>query len=405
MTRKGHVRGSDVRGVGRLAVDATLGLTRLVETAHHNILRTPGIFGAATQEPAKGITGLVYRTIRGVTRIVGGGVDALLAQLTRLVGDGPASSPEREAVLAALNGVLGDRLAEQSNPLAIEMRLRRGGVALTLTREALARDIPAPGGRILLLVHGLCMSDLQWLRHGHDHGAALERDEGFSVVHVHYNSGLHVAQNGRELARQLEQLVRAWPVPVAELAILGYSMGGLVARSACQLAGTDDSAWLRALRRIVFLGTPHFGAPLERGGNWIDRVLDSSPYTTAFSRLGKLRSAGITDLRHGSICESDWLGRDRFANSELPAAVPLPPGVRCFAIAASLAKRRGRVSEKALGDGIVPLASALGRAADPKRSLAIDDADQWIGHGMNHLDLLDNADVYAQIRRCLGSGH
>ncbi|MEP6940679.1 MAG: hypothetical protein ABI846_13020 [Rudaea sp.] len=401
---KGHVRGSDVRGVGRLAVDATLGLTRLVETVHHNILRTPGIFGSATQEPAKGLTGLVYRTIRGVTRLVGGGVDALLGQLSPLVGEGIVSSPEREAVLAGLNGVLGDRLAAQSNPLAIALRLRRGGVPLTLSRAALARDVPAAGGRILVLLHGLCMSDLQWLRRGHDHGAALERDEGFCAVHVHFNSGLHVSQNGRELSRQLEALVHAWPVEVTELAMLGYSMGGLVARSACQHAAADNSAWMRCLRRIVFLGTPHFGAPLERGGNWIDRILDSSPYTTAFSRLGKLRSAGITDLRHGSLCDADWQSRDRFARSdERPAAVPLPSGVRCHAIAASVAKKRSPLREKAVGDGLVPLASALGKDADPARSLAIDKADQWVGYGMNHLDLLDREDAYAQIRRWLAS--
>lgn len=57
------------------------------------------------------------------------------------------------------------------NPLAISMHLRRNGDALDLTREALAAAIPQPGGKLLILAHGLCMNDLQWLRDGHDHGA------------------------------------------------------------------------------------------------------------------------------------------------------------------------------------------------------------------------------------------
>src|SRR5450432_3932361 len=179
MSKESHVHGSDIRGYGRLAIDATLGLTSLVETMHHNILRTPGILGKSTQAPAKGITGFVYKSIRGVTRLVGGGIDALLGKLSPLIGRG-TSSAEREAVLAALNGVLGDHLADNANPLAIPMQLRRDGQALQLTRKDLQAAIPDATGKILLLAHGLCMSDLQWRRHGHDHGAALCADAGFT---------------------------------------------------------------------------------------------------------------------------------------------------------------------------------------------------------------------------------
>ena len=398
MTKKSHIHGTDIRGYGRLAVDATLGLTSLVETLHHNILRTPGIRGKPTQEPAKGITGFVYKSIRGVTRLVGGGIDALLGQLAPLIGRG-VSSPEREAVVAALNGVLGDHLADNNNPLAIPMRLRRDGQPLQLTRAALASAIPQPTGKILLLAHGLCMSDVQWRRHGHDHGAALAIDAGFTPVYLHYNSGLHISSNGRAFAELIQTLLREWPVAVDELAILGHSMGGLVARSACHVGEQAGHTWLRYLSKIIFLGTPHHGAPLERGGNWIDSTLDASPYTTAFARLGKIRSAGITDLRHGTMSDEDWHQRDRFVHSRSkPLPMPLPKGVACYAIAASLAKKSGELRERLLGDGLVPLASALGKGADTKRNLNFPKTRQWIGYGMNHLDLLDRREVYERIR-------
>jgi len=390
MTRKTHVSGTDLRGYGRLAIDATLGLTRLVETMHHNILRHPGPLGEATQAPTRGITGFVYKSIRGVTRLVGGGLDLALARLAPVLDRGVPSA-QREAVLAALNGVLGDHLAESGNPLAIPMRLRRDGIALTPTRAGLKREIPAATGKVLLLAHGLCMNDLLWRRHGHDHGAALAA-HGYTPVYLHYNSGLHVAANGLACAALIESLLQAWPVPVEEFTILAHSMGGLVARSALQQGAQAGHTWPPRLSRMIFLGTPHFGAPLERGGSWIDTLLDASPYTTAFARLGKIRSAGITDLRYGRI--SDAAGSRR--------TIALPAGVQCFAAAASIAAqaRQSAVSRIA-GDGLVPVASALGEHADARRGLAIPKRRQWVGYGMNHMDLLDRPAVFARIRRWL----
>ena len=373
---------ADLQGIGRLAIDATLGITSLVETMHHNVSRVPLPLCKGTQAPARGLTGLVYRSIRGVTRAVGGGVDFTLARLAAMAGR-QESTPAREAMIAALNGVMGDHLAATGNPLAIAMRLRREGKPLDLHREALAKAIPGASGRILLLVHGLCRNDLQWQRNGHDHGAALAADAAiapsFTTVYAHYNTGLHVAANGRELAALLERLVTAWPVPVEEIAILAHSMGGLVVRSAFPRGTGARPAWPRLVKRIVFLGTPHDGAPLERGGRWIDAALDASPYTTAFARLGRLRSAGINDLRHGA---------DR----------PLPAGVRCFAVAASLAKRGGRIVDRVVGDGLVPVPSALGEGS----SLAFPARNRWVVRGLGHLDLLDHPAVQAKLRRWLG---
>jgi pimeloyl-ACP methyl ester carboxylesterase len=392
--RTPHLRASDLRGAGRLAVDATLGLTNLVENLHHNILRVPGPLGTASERPAGGITGLVYRSIRGVTRLVGGSVDALLGQLVALLGSAehPASA-EREAVLAALNGVLGDHLDASANPLAITMQLRHHGHALVLDRAGLAQAVPQPRRRVLLMLHGLCMNAQQWCCQGHDHGALLAAEGGYTALYLNYNSGRHIADNGRLLADQLQALADAWPVPLDELVMLGHSMGGLVARSACHQAMQRGDRWPQRLTKMVFLGSPHQGAPLERGGHWIDLILGASPYTAAFARLSTLRSAGITDLRHGSLLATDP-----------QAHVPLPTGVACYAIAGSLGSKAGALREALLGDGLVPVASALGRHRLKSRRLAFAPDQQWIGQGIGHLDLLARAKVMEPLRRWLVAG-
>jgi hypothetical protein len=45
----------------------------------------------------------------------------------------------------------------------------------------------------------------------------------------------------------------------------------------------------------------------------VDLILGVSAYTAPLARLGKIRSAGITDLRYGNLVDEDWAGRDRFA--------------------------------------------------------------------------------------------
>jgi len=395
------IRNTDLRGAARLATDATAGLTDLVEAMHERIARLPGWPAPKEAGRTSGITGLVYKTIRGVTRVVGGSLEALLGLLApALDKDDPI--PEREAILAALNGVLGDYLVASANPLAMPMVLRRNGHTLQIEPAALAASLPDASGQVLVLIHGLCMNDLQWARNGHDHGAALARDLGFTPVYLRYNSGLHVSINGHALANQLERLIDQWPQPVERLVLLCHSMGGLLARSAVHYATQAGHRWPSRLGDMVFLGTPHHGAPLERAGNWVDILLGATPYAAPFARLGKVRSAAITDLRHGNLLDEDWVGRDRFVRgADRRQPLPLPTGVRCYAVAASTGQQTGDLKDRLLGDGLVPLDSALGRHRDPRRCLAFTEERQWVGYGLNHLDLLCHAEVYAQLRRWL----
>jgi hypothetical protein len=406
----------DVRGGVRLVIDGVAGVTGVVEAMHQRIARVSPPLGVVPDAPTRGITGLVYRSIRGTTGLVGKALDAALAgvqaMLEASLRDLPRDEamPRRDAVVAAINGVVGDHLERTGNPLAIRLALRFGGASPG------SAGLPAAGPRVLLLIHGLCMNDSQWTRGGHDHGQALARDVGCTPVYARYNSGRHVSANARELADALEQLLRRWPVPVESMAIIGHSMGGLVARSAMHQAAQAGMHWPSKVRQLVFLGTPHHGAPLERGGNWLHRGLGISPYLAPFTRLSGLRSEGITDLRHGNLLEQDWAA-NRFETRDTRAIVPLPQGVACYAVASTLGQKgvgarastpplassARALGEAWLGDGLVPLASALGRHAKASRELHLPSSHVWIGRGINHLDLLGSAAVYRRLRRWLSS--
>lgn len=386
----------DLQGASALVIDAITRVADVVEAMQTTIAAGPAVLGQPLARPAGAIGALVYGTVRGVTRLVGKGLDLALSGLAPLLGES-LPGPEREALLAALNGVLGDHLAATGNPLAITMRLRTRGRPLELTTSALRAAFPAAGGKVVVLIHGSSMNDLQWTRNGFDHGEALQRDLGFTPLYLHYDSGLHVSENGRQLDALLDALVAAWPAPVEELVLVGHSMGGLVARSACAVG--EGHAWRRVLTRLVCLGTPHHGALLEQVGNWLGPLLGVSRYSAPLARLGKLRSAGVTDLRFGNVVDEHWAGQDRFApGGDGRTPVPLPAGVACHAFAATTAEE-GKVAP--LGDGLVAVDSALGRHRDPRLDLGFPPGQSWVLHGAGHLDLLDRPEVYARLKGAL----
>ena len=362
-TRETRKHAQDLRAVSKLAVDATTRVTGVVEEMHHTI---GGL-------PARLLSWPVYASIRGLAKIVGVGLDRVLAGVGPLLGEGEPGF-ERDAARAILNGVVGDYLRDTNSPLAIAMRLHTEG---------------APRPRLVVLVHGSSMNDRQWLRAGHDHGTALARDLDATPVYVLYNSGLHVSENGRELAAKLDALVAAWPVAVDSIALVGHSMGGLVARSAAHYAEQAGLAWRARLRALVCLGTPHHGAPLERVGNFIHALGSISRFSAPIARMARLRSAGVTDLRFGNVIDEHWQGRDRFGlHTDDREEVILPKDVACFALAATTANAG---DEGALpSDGLVPVDSALGRRT---RSMLFPAAHQQIVYGTGHLDLL-GAEVY-----------
>lgn len=382
---------SDIRGLAKAGFDAAVGITDLVEGVHHTIARCAGVFGPARPGPTTGVTGFVYRSVRCTMRLVGGGLNAMLSAFDD-AGRSAHSAPPREAVLAILNGFWGDYLADSHNPLAIRMSLRETREPLDLTGD-LTSQITAPRNRVAVLVHGLCMGDTPWRHHGR-RLAAL----GYTPLYLRYNSGRRVSQNGREFSALLERLCEQWPRPIEELAIVGHSMGGLVARSACHHARIAKHRWLGKLTRLVFLGTPHQGAPLERGSHWVDRLLGVSPYAAPFVRLGATRSAGITDLRFGNLRDEDSAGRSALKQTrDRRCPTPLPNGVDAYMIAATLGERARPMRDDLIGDGLVPLASALGQHPDRARALQVPASKVRVFRRTDHLDLLSRPEVGKQL--------
>lgn len=393
---------SDIRELAQLLTLALPATVEITEAVHQAVLSGMGIKGR-DEGKTSGITGLVYKGVHGAANTLGSGINELL---TRLPPTPPLhhipETPKRAALIATLNGVMGDALVESHNALATPMTLRYQGEPLDW--QAMPTDLPREG-RLLLMVHGLCMNDLQWqtLYQGEpvNHGEQLANALGYQPFYVRYNSGLPIAQNGQALALLLEQLLTHWPGDLKEITIMGYSMGGLVARSACHHAGVAGLTWPAHLANLIFLGTPHHGAPLEHAGHWLEQLLPASAYTEPFVRLTRLRSTGIKDLRHGKVIETLAPPDPAVPMRDPREPLPLPCGVNCYAIAATTAAKRSLLADRLIGDGLVPLRSALGQHSEVRHQLAFLPAHTLIVYRTSHMALLGSPQVGQQLLRWL----
>lgn len=265
-----------------------------------------------------------------------------------------------EQAIGALNGAVGDYLARTGNGLATEMAFVKDNRPLSLDAASLRRALPEATRKVVVLAHGLmCSEDIWSFADGGDYGQFLARDLGYTPLYLRYNSGLSIPENGALLSALLTELVAHYPEPIEQLTFVGYSMGGLVVRSACHVAKVDDVAWLKKVDRALYVGTPHLGAPLERAGRVLSKLLNSvdDPYTRLAGNLAELRSDGIKDLGDADVRHEDRARRTpTFSLRDPQHPVPLLDDFPHFLVAGS--RFADRYTRTFFGDLVVTLPSA-----------------------------------------------
>lgn len=346
---------TQLRALTRLAFEE-LGLGAAgVEQVHRAVADRAFVGGGPAKLLHDGISGAVYAGVRGGAALAGAAASALV--------------PEREvspAVLAVLNGLRGDELAP-------ELR-----IPMTLSVEGEATP------RLAVFVHGLFETEHAWRYGGGPRYG--DRLPGWTPVYVRYNSGRHISENGRALADELEALVAERDVE--EIALIGHSMGGLVARSACHAGGT----WVDRVTHVVSLGSPHTGAPLESAVHYAAAVLGVMPESRPFAGFLRRRSGGIRDLRSGSLVDEDWRDRDPEALRAVACQeVPLLDGARHCFVAATVTRRADHPAARVVGDWLVLERSASHRTQE---TLHVGAA--------HHLALLNHPVVYERLAARLG---
>jgi pimeloyl-ACP methyl ester carboxylesterase len=404
------MRADEMRDAGSLAGTALGELAELAQNVHTAVAhRLFGVAGKPAQ-PIRlmhdGIAAIAYASTKLGVKYLPPAAGLVAGTMSDPAAESAHDVARGRFLLGAVNGFWGDRISDRQPALAAQMRMRLHGGRLRRVPSNLVADAAASGtatGRIVVFIHGLCETDLCWSfaaekRWGDrtcTYGSRLRDDDGWTPIYLNFNTGVHVSANGRELAELLEELVREWPVPVTEIALVGHSLGGLVARSAAHQANALDHEWLEPLRHIVGLGSPHLGAPLERFANWGTHRLARLPETRPFATWLNQRSVGIKDLRYGALLEEDWLGfdPDELLTDRCTPAVLLP-GVAYSVASATLSREPHGLFAH---DLLVQHSSAHG--IGKVRSIPFDQSRTFhLGGRKHHFDLLADQRVYDQLR-------
>jgi len=391
----------ELLGALELATAGVDALTARIGEAHEAIAdRVFGLLGAPAA-PVRlahdAISTTAYASVRAGAKAVGAWGGPVLQRLAgSFERPSLTSGRRRSSVVAAVNGAFGDFVARTGNPLDLGMALRVDGRDVALTTEALAAAYPEATGAVVLFVHGLCEDDGSWsFGTGERSYARLLLEHGLTATYLRYNTGVRVPVNGAALDALLDGLVAAWPVPLTRLVLVGHSMGGLLARSACAQGSDRGAAWVPLVRQCAYLGTPHLGAPLEQVTERAVRLLGRLPETRPIAVGLTARAAGVKDLRHGSLLAGDTPDRE-------PEDVPLLATATHHAIGATLTRDSGHRVARALGDLLVVPTSAHGN--DPRATrtpLALTDAA--LLPGRHHFHLLNDPAVGAHLAGWLGA--
>jgi pimeloyl-ACP methyl ester carboxylesterase len=398
----------ELRALARLAFSELARAPGGIGGVHHAIAgRVFGVTGtpsAPVRMAHDAISSAVYAGLRAGAELAGRGTDLALARRPEPAGPRLSTTPLGAAVIGAVTGLRGDSLELERSALCEPMCVRVEGEPLTLDPPAVAAAFPQASGRLAVFLHGLMETEFAWRRgsrgSGGTYGSRLESQTGLTPVWVRYNSGRRISENGCSLSGLLERLVDAWPVEVTELALIGHSMGGLVVRSACHVGAAQRAAWVPLVRHSVSLGSPHMGAPLERGVHVLSAGLAAVPETRPLANFLRRRSGGIRDLRHGSLSDEDWRGLDPDAlRAAACQEVPLLEGATHYFVSATITRSAAHPLGRLLGDSLVLVPSATGRSRTRRIPFQAE-------HGLHvgeatHLALLNHPAVYQKLREWL----
>lgn len=181
--------------------------------------------------------------------------------------------------LSLLNGMIGEYLEKENNPLSVQMGFYHRSSKLNLN-DALETQVDFPlTNKVVIFVHGLTNLENVWdyppddgttssiVSHYIDvfldsaapiveqsYGTKLQAEHGFTPLFLRYNSGLSLEKNGRNFSTLINKLVDKYPIKIEEIVLIGYGMGGQVISHAQYAADKSSATWLHSLSRCLYLG-------------------------------------------------------------------------------------------------------------------------------------------------------
>ena len=312
-----HAHATTLRGVVRLATDATAGLTDSVEANTNASGARQGV------KPPAQVKSAPRHRRPGLQ--VGPRCHAHCGRSDALLGARPTlTAAPRAGERAAIVAVLTQRAGR---PSGRDRQTR-------WPRPPLLRTAGPASGCVAVLAHGLCMNDPAM-------ATGRARPWRSIAARPGLHTGLPAPQQPAACVGQCSGLAAALskPPPAGSRRCSGWCQGHCIGRPGDAQRRTRRSSrppMASAQLTDMNSGTSNYSMPPERAGNCAGHRAGVHRLRRAVRAVGS--SAGITDLRHGNLLDDRW-PRPLCSRRRRPAPVePLPARVRCSMVAVTLAR-------------------------------------------------------------------
>src|SRR5258707_6268981 len=161
-----QVKNDEARELVQLSFDELAGAVDGLRDIHMSIAdRAFGLVGPMAL-PARWmhdqVSGAVYGGLRGSARGAGRLADGAMRRRPGWGAGVVSTTPRGAAVVAAVDGLIGDVLERRQSALHQAISIRVNGHAVEVGRDALATAYPHAAPRIAVFLHGLMETEVSW---------------------------------------------------------------------------------------------------------------------------------------------------------------------------------------------------------------------------------------------------
>ncbi|TGK02815.1 alpha/beta hydrolase [Leptospira langatensis] len=253
----------------------------------------------------------------------------------------------------SVSSIVGESFAGLVTTSEIKPSFRLEGKDVSV-EEVLADWKKSGSQKPILCVPGLFCDEGLWKTESEISFSDVVLEEGYYPFYLRFNPGSHISDNGSSLLDLMREILEDSEIQKFKLDVLSYSQGGLIFRSALNLAKEQTYPLPSYIKKVLFISSPDGGSYIEKIGFWLGLGAESLPVfpVQLVGYIGNQRSDAMKDLSHGIIREQDWKSGSHLSRYWKPQYFGELDDIDAYQIYSFVAEEENPWSSW-IGDGIV----------------------------------------------------
>ncbi|TGK06822.1 alpha/beta hydrolase [Leptospira semungkisensis] len=256
----------------------------------------------------------------------------------------------------------------------------------------------------ILCIPGLFCDEGLWKTDSEISFSDIVLKEGYYPFYLRFNPGAHISDNGSSLLELMREILENPEIQKYKFDVLSYSQGGLIFRSALNLAKEQTFPLSSYIKKVLFISSPDGGSYIEKVGFWLGLGAESLPVfpVQLVGYIGNQRSDAMKDLSHGIIREQDWKSGSHLSRYWKPQYFGELDDIDAYQIYSFVAEEENPWSSW-IGDGIVEKPSLTLLSDSVYRKKENPDKRVRLLKGLSHYQIMPSAELRNYFLEIFGS--